>query len=95
MIDKIYIVETISIFRHTYYIKGKEASHVMDEMVCNMDNPEFIQGSQRHIGEEISNVREVSEKEFIKTFNDENDYLSSWTDEQKFKMINVIDYSGD
>ena len=93
MNGKIFVVETVSIFKHTYYISAEEASHAEDEVVCNLDNCEFIEGSQKHITETIVETKEVSEEEFIRVFDKENDYLSSWDKEKKFKMINVIDYN--
>ena len=92
MTDKIYVVETISTFRHTYYVRAKEASHAEDEVICNLDNPDFIEGSQKHIDESISNTIEVTEEEFIRIFDQENDYLQSWNKEQKLDMINAINY---
>lgn len=90
--SKIYVVETISTFRHTYYIRAKEEIHAQDEVVCNISNPEFIEGSQKHIDESISNTIELTEEEFIKLFDKENEYLRSWSKDQKLDMINVINY---
>jgi len=92
MDEKIYVVETISLFRHTYYVKAKESGHAMDEVVCRIHDSEFIEGSQYHISEDIANVIEVTEEEYLKLFDKENDYLKNWTDEQKLARINVIDY---
>lgn len=97
MSDKIFVVETVSVFRHTYYVKAKEASHAMDEVVCNVEgyNDKWIEGSQFHVGENIANCVEVTEEEFLKLFDKENSYLKDWTDERKLEMINVIDYGKD
>ena len=91
--EKIYVVETISSFRHTYYVKAKDSVHAMDEVVCRMTDENFIEGSQKHIDESIANVIEVTEDEFIKVFDHENDYLKGWSKERKLQQINVIDYS--
>jgi len=91
--QKIYVVETISTFRHTYYVKARCAEHAMDEVVCKSDySDNFIEGSQKHIDESIANVIEVTEDEFIKVFDHENDYLKNWSRERKLQQINVIDY---
>ena len=97
MSDKIFVVETVSVFRHTYYVRAKESSHAMDEVVCNVEgyNDRWIEGSQFHVGENIANCIEVTEEEFLKLFDKENDYLKDWTDERKLEMINVIDYGED
>ena len=92
--EQIYIVETISTFRHTYYVKARCSDHAMDEVVCQLGNfdENFIEGSQHHVGENIASVMEVDEDYFIKTFDAENDYLRNWTRERKLEMINKIDY---
>ena len=97
MSDKIFVVETISVFRHTYYVRAKEATHAMDEVVCNIENhsDSWVEGSQYHVGENIANCIEVTEEEFLQLFNKENEYLKNWKVEQKFGMINVIDYGKD
>ena len=93
--EKIYAVETISLFRITYYVKAKEATHAMDEVVCRLTDEMFIEGSQNHISEDIANVVEVTEEEFLKLFDKENDYLKNWSKEQKLARINVIEYWND
>jgi len=95
MNEKIYVVETISLFRHTYYVKAKEASHALDEVVCRLTDEYFIEGSQTHISEDIANVIEVTEEEYLKLFDKENDYLENWSKEQKLDRINVIEYWND
>lgn len=93
--EKIYVIETISSFRNTYYVKARDQVHAMDEVVCQLSDYQdtFIEGSQKHIDESIANVIEVTEEEFIKVFDQENDYLRGWSKEQKLQQINVIDYS--
>jgi hypothetical protein len=92
--EQIYIVETISTFRHTYYVKARCAEHAMDEVTCQLGNwdENFIEGSQNHVGEDIASVMEVDEDYFIKTFDAENDYMRKWTREKKLERINTIDY---
>lgn len=90
MQKKLYLVETVSMFRMRYVIEAKEAEHAEDEVVCNLgDLREF---SQQHIDENIFTTREISKDEYMRLFAEDNDYLSSWHDEQKKQFINVIDY---
>jgi hypothetical protein len=89
---KLFVVETLVSYRMTYFIEAKERVHALDEMVCNFSNPDFIEGAQYHIGEEISNSYEITKEEFFKIFDRENDYLQSWSPEKKLEMINKIDY---
>ena len=88
----IFVVETIMTYRMTYFVKAREATHAIDEVVCNENNYDFIEGAQHHLGEQISNCTEVSEEEFLRIFDKENDYHRNWTKEKKLKMINEIDY---
>jgi hypothetical protein len=86
-----YFVETVSIFRHRYVIEAERSDHACDEVVCNDGNlKEF---SQHHVDENIFSVREISDEEYLKQFNEDNQYLSSWADEEKFKFVNKIDYN--
>lgn len=90
MDKKLYLVETVSIFRMRYVVEAKEAGHAEDEVVCNTgDLTEF---SQKHVDECITSTRELTEEEYIKVFDQDNDYLNSWDIEQKKRFINKIDY---
>ena len=95
MNKKLYLVETVSIFRMRYVIEAKEAGHANDEVVMNSgrtDDESWKEFSQKHVDECIVSTRELTQEEYIRTFNEDNDYLEKWTDEQKFKYINKIDY---
>jgi hypothetical protein len=87
-----YVVETISMFRMRYVVEARESGHATDEVVMNHDG-KLHEFSQHHIDEVISSVREIDDAEYLRMFNEDNDYLSSWDDEQKFKFVNTIDYS--
>lgn len=93
MNKKIFVVESISMFRHTYYILAKNELDALDEFVCGNGNGTFVEGSQKFIDEVHTNVRELTEDEFLKEFDKENEYLQDWSDEQKLKFINEIDYN--
>lgn len=88
---KKYLVETVSIFRIRYVVEAKDENHACDEVVCNDGNlKEF---SQKHIDENILSVWEIDDdKEYFELFNDDNEYLSSWSDEQKLQFVNKIKY---
>lgn len=89
----LYVVETVSIFRHRYVVEARDPSHASDEVVCELCSDELKEFSQKHVDECISSVRKLrDEQEYIELFNEDNDYLDAWTDEQKFKYINRIDY---
>ena len=43
--------------------------------------------AQNHIAEDIFSYREISEEEYLKIFDKENDYLKNWKTEQKKQFI--------
>jgi hypothetical protein len=92
MSKKLYMVETVSLFRMRYVVEAKDPVHATDEVVMRMGDTEIKEFSQHHIDECISSVRELTRDEYIKEFDTDNDYLKSWTDSQKFSYVNVIDY---
>ena len=85
---KTYLVETVSIFRHRYAIRARSLECAYDSVVMN----EVEELSQKHIDENIVGGREITEKEYLEIFDQDNDYLQSWTDEQKLKQIHTINY---
>lgn len=95
MKKKLYLVETVSIFRMRYVVEAKEAEHANDEVVMNVSgkyDENFQEFSQHHVDESITSTREISEEEYLKLFDEDNDYLASWNDKQKKQFINKIDY---
>jgi hypothetical protein len=89
---KKYMVETVSIFRIRYVVEAKEATHATDEVVMRLSDTDFDEFSQYHVDEVISSVREISDEDYLNTFNEDNDYLKNWSDEQKFGFVHRIDY---
>jgi hypothetical protein len=90
MTKKLYLVETVSTFRIRYVVEAKEEGHAEDEVI--MSDADFYEFSQKHIDESITSTRELTKEQYIELFNKDNEYLSSWFDEDKFKFINKIDY---
>jgi hypothetical protein len=91
---KLVLVETISQHRVRYVVEVEDnIEHACDEVVWREHDLGFKEFSQNHLGSVIVSHREISEQEYIKTFDEDNDYLSSWTEEQKKTLINVIDYT--
>ena len=92
---KLYIVETVSMFRMRYVVEAKEEGHAHDEVVMNCSggySDDWQEFSQHHMDEVIVSSREISKDEYMKIFDKDNDYLKDWSDEQKLRFINVIDY---
>lgn len=86
-----FLVETVSMFRMRYVIEAENEHHACDEVV--MDDGELKEFSQKHLDEIITSTRQLTDEEYFKLFNEDNDYLVSWTDEQKLRQVNVIDYT--
>jgi len=80
---KYFAVETISIFKMTYIVEEDNEEYAKDVVTCQ-HAPEF---SQLHLDEIITSSREVDEDEVIRLCDKENDYLQSWSREQKLNLI--------
>lgn len=92
MEKKLYMVETVSIFRHRYIIGARSDDDAKDEVVMCLGKEGFDEFSQKHIDETIIDAREISTDEYIKEFDRENDYLKNWPLEKKFQFVHDIDY---
>jgi hypothetical protein len=93
---KLYIVDTISTFRHRYVIEAAELEHAYDEVTMidsGNDDDSFESVSQRYLGETIVDGREISKKDYTKMLKDmaedKNEGCSHWMGD---KLIRVIDY---
>jgi hypothetical protein len=84
-----YLVETVSLFRIRYVIEANEASHAADEVVMNNIDNEF---SQKHIDELITSTREITDEEYLKLFDEDNQYIMQWDEDSKFKFVNKVNY---
>lgn len=86
----LYLVEGVSMFHMKFVVRAKEAEHACDEVV--MDTGDLKEFSQNHIDFNILGARKISQDEYLETFNKDNAYLSKWSDEEKLRLINEIDY---
>lgn len=87
-----YMVETISMFRIRYVIEAECADHAKDEVTMNNDG-NLREFSQYHVDEMITSTREIDREEYLRMFDEDNDYLAGWDEDQKLDFINVIDYT--
>ena len=85
-----YLVETVSLFRIRYVVEANEATHATDEVVMNNADDEF---SQKHLDEIITSTREITDEEYLKLFDEDNDYLIPWDEESKFKFVHKVNYN--
>jgi len=86
-----YLVETVSMFRMRYVIEANNAQHAKDEVTTN--EGQLYEFSQLHVDEMITSVREIDQAEYLRQFDEDNEYLKEWTDEDKLSFVNVVNYS--
>lgn len=94
MSKKLYLIETVSIFRQRYVVEAKEEEHALDEVVLNINGYEdnWKEFSQKHIEEVVTSSREISKKEYLKLWDKDNDYIDAWSDDSKLSYVNKIEY---
>jgi len=95
MEKKLYLVETVSIFRMRYVVEAREPTHAEDEVVMRFTADDFKEFSQHHVDECITSTREISAQDFVELFDADNDYLAKWSIENKMKVINTVVYKDD
>ena len=83
-----YLVETVSVFRIRYVVECENAEDAKDTVTMN-EAEEF---SQMHIDEMITSTRVIDDAEYLRLFDEDNDYLKAWPEEQKFKYVHKVNY---
>ncbi len=93
---KLYVIDTISTFRHRYVIEADALEHAYDEVTMidsGYEDDMFNSVSQKHLGETIVDGRKISKKEFKKMLKklaeDNDEECSHWMGND---LIRVIDY---
>lgn len=91
---KIVLVETVSTFRHMYAVEVRDEDpieYALDDVTCAATGglTELEEFAQKHIAEDVFSFREITEDEYLKIFDKENDYLKEWTPEQKKRFIRI------
>jgi hypothetical protein len=83
-----YLVETIDFFRMRYVVECESAEHAKD-VVTMKEAEEF---SQLHLDETITSARVIDDAEYLRIFDEDNDYLKEWSEEQKFNYVHEVEY---
>lgn len=98
MSEKYVVVTAVSMFKMRYVVSQSELQGfnpdvpldettlikwAEDSVVCE----ELDELSQSHLEEVIINSEILSEEQVLKIFDQENDYLSNWTKDQKIHFI--------
>lgn len=84
-----YLVETIDMFRMRYVIECESADDAKDIVTFK----EAVELSQLYLDETITSTRVIDDAEYLRLFDEGNEHLKVWTDEQKFNMIHKADYN--
>jgi hypothetical protein len=85
---KLVLVDAISSHRMRYVVEVEDVlEHALDTVVMQ----EATEFSQEHLGDQISSYREITEEEYLKIFDIDNDYLKDWDNEKKFNLITKIE----
>ena len=82
-----YLVETISMHRIRYVVERESAAAANDTVTMN-EAEEF---SQLHIDEMITSTRIIDDAEYLRLFDEDNDYLKAWSEAEKFKYVHKVD----
>jgi hypothetical protein len=89
----IYIIDTTSTFRMKYAIEAKSAEHALDELTMTEHNRTFDEITQKWLGEQILDVREVTSDQFdtlMESLTENKDEMSSyWMGDQ---LIHKVQY---
>ena len=78
----IFLIDTLSTFRMKYAIEAKTLEHAYDELVCTEHDRNFDEITQKWLGEQIVEGREVSYEELLVLLNklkeDKDEMSSHW-----------------
>lgn len=89
----LYVIDTIISYRLKYAIEAQKLEHAMDELVMTEHNRDFNEITQRCLGEQIIEGREVTRDELhtmMQQFtNDPGELSSYWMGD---KLIKTVDY---
>lgn len=98
MTKKLFVVDTITTFRHRYVVEADELDHAYDEVTMidsGADTDFFEPVTQRYLGEVITDGREITKEEFNKMLAqcsvDKNESCSHWMGDKLIRSINYND----
>lgn len=94
MSNKYAIVTAVSTYRMLYVIPIEDLQNLnknaqvklewaADAVTCD----EVEEFSQQWLGEQIVDVEELNEEQILELFDKDNDYLKSWSEDQKLDYI--------
>lgn len=91
----IFVIDVISSHRMRYAIEAKTLEHAYEEMVMTEHDRNFDEVTQRWLGEQIIDGREVSYEELLVMINkykdDKEEMCSHWMNEKLIHKVNYED----
>jgi len=87
--SKIILVEQLVSFRIRYAIELADDApkEWAEETVIDGETSDVSDFSAVHIGDQVISSRQITEEEYLKLFDEDNDYLYELTDERKKEFI--------
>jgi len=87
-------IDVIVTFRNKYVIEAKELSHAFDEIVMTEHDRNFSEITQKCLGEQILDGKEITQEQLITLMqrlqDDKDELYSYWMGD---KLIHKIDYT--
>jgi hypothetical protein len=87
-------IDVLVSFRNKYIIEANSLEHAYDELVMTEHNREFDEVTQKFLGEQIIEGREITKENLIgmidRLKNDKDEMCSYWMED---KLIHKIDYT--
>jgi hypothetical protein len=87
-------IDVLVSFRNKYIIEADALEHAYDELVMTEHNREFNEVTQKFLGEQIIEGREITKENLIgmidRLKNDKDEMCSYWMED---KLIHKIDYT--
>ena len=84
---RLYIIDVLSSHRVRYVVECTEGE--LDNIVSFNNTDDLIEFSQEHLGDNLVSYHPIKNKDqYLKIFDENNDYLKEWDVEQKFRIIN-------
>lgn len=88
---KLVLVETLSQFLHRYVVELPDDAPDFKATDAVLFKPDIKEMSQNHLGEMDLSTRTITKEDYLSLFNSDNEYLSTWTEEQKFTFVNKLE----
>lgn len=94
MTKKLVMVDVLHQFRIRYVVEVEDnIDDALDEVTIREADTSFAEFSQKSLEPSIIlSHREITEEEYLKIFDEDNDYLKGWNKENKLNFINKINY---